>query len=131
MVPIDMTRFTQICGMLGSDQDGERAAAAFQATKMLRNAGLTWAELLKHVSERQNESNTADAKGKTTRDNGWRACDIVHRCAANIEDLTEWQRSFVVGCLPFANRYGASFRLSPKQWAQFHKIISQLEERAA
>lgn len=38
-------RFIAIIGMLGSDADGERANAAAKATTMLREAGLSWAEL--------------------------------------------------------------------------------------
>lgn len=131
MLAIDINRFIQVCGMLGSDHEGERAAAAFQATKMLRSAGLTWEELLRYVAERQNEASAADASGKTTRDNGWRACDIVRECARHYDDLSEWQKKFVGGTIPYAERYGASLRLSPKQWAVFHKIIAQFEEQAA
>ena len=36
----------QLLGMLGSDHDGERAAAALHANRLLRNAGMTWNDLL-------------------------------------------------------------------------------------
>lgn len=39
-------RFVAIIGMLGSSGSGEAANAAAMATKMLKDAGLTWAELL-------------------------------------------------------------------------------------
>lgn len=39
-------RLAKICGLLGSDSDGERASAAFQATKLLQGAGITWRELV-------------------------------------------------------------------------------------
>lgn len=39
-------RFISIVGMLGSDGVGERANAAALATKMLRDSGLSWEELL-------------------------------------------------------------------------------------
>lgn len=131
MIPIDLKRFIQVCGMMGSDGLGERAAAAEAATKMLRSAGLTWEELLRHVAQRVDEESTADAKGQTTKNGGWRACDIVRECAKHMDDLTEWQRNFVMGSVPWAERFGPSMRLSPKQWAQFHKIIASLEADAS
>ena len=126
MVPLDKDRFIQVCGMLGSDFDGERAAAALMATKMLRSAGMTWAELLTHVGNRANDAAT-EVGGKTSKDNGWRACDIVMACAEHLDDLSPWQQNFVNGTLPFAKRYGASCRLSPKQWAVFHRMAEELE----
>lgn len=39
---LDAARFAKICGLLGSDHDGERAVAARKATEMLRAAGMTW-----------------------------------------------------------------------------------------
>lgn len=39
------TRLRKICGLLGSDHDGERAAAAAKATALLREAGKTWADI--------------------------------------------------------------------------------------
>lgn len=39
-------RLIAILGMLGSDHDGERAAAALQATKMVRDAGLSWDRII-------------------------------------------------------------------------------------
>lgn len=45
MTPADLERFRRICGLLGSDQVGERAAAAAKATELLRAAGLSWADV--------------------------------------------------------------------------------------
>jgi Skp family chaperone for outer membrane proteins len=39
---MDVERFRKICGLLGSDQVGERAAAAFKATEMLKQNGHSW-----------------------------------------------------------------------------------------
>ena len=39
-------RLIAILGMLGSEHDGERAAAAMQAFKMVRDAGLTWDRII-------------------------------------------------------------------------------------
>lgn len=40
------TRFKKLAGMLGSNGDGERANAASLATRLLRDADLTWGEVM-------------------------------------------------------------------------------------
>ncbi len=42
----DRNRLVNILGRLGSDFDGERAAAGLLATRMLRDHGLSWDDLL-------------------------------------------------------------------------------------
>jgi hypothetical protein len=42
----DRERLAKIAGMLGSAHDGERAAAALKATKLLSGLGLNWPELI-------------------------------------------------------------------------------------
>lgn len=42
----DLTRLVRILGMLGSDHDGERAAAALAADRLVRGSGWTWWDLL-------------------------------------------------------------------------------------
>lgn len=44
--PKTARRFEQIVGMLGSSAEGERANAAALASRMLAEAGMTWAEVL-------------------------------------------------------------------------------------
>lgn len=39
---MDVVKFKKICGMLGSDHDGERANAARMATSLLKQGGLSW-----------------------------------------------------------------------------------------
>ena len=39
-------RLVKVLGMLGSDHAGERAAAALQASRILKEAGLTWHDVL-------------------------------------------------------------------------------------
>ena len=40
-----LIRFRKICGMLGSDSDGERSNAARLATEMLKTNNLTWNDI--------------------------------------------------------------------------------------
>jgi hypothetical protein len=44
--PLDYEKFRKFCGMLGSDHDGERAAAAAMANKMLAAAGMKWEDVI-------------------------------------------------------------------------------------
>ena len=65
---MDATRFRKIVGLLGSDQAGERSAAALKATAMLREAGKTWADV-----------GLGDAAATTSRGTaaaGWAQADL-------------------------------------------------------
>lgn len=42
----DAERLVKLCGMLGSAHDGERAAAAAKASKLLRDRGLVWGDVI-------------------------------------------------------------------------------------
>lgn len=44
--PTTRKRLVQFCGMLGSDHDGERANAARMADRLIREAGLTWENVI-------------------------------------------------------------------------------------
>lgn len=58
----DMDRLARILGMLGSDHDGERAAAAMRADAMLRERGISWAELVDRVRVAQPSDATFEAR---------------------------------------------------------------------
>lgn len=45
MTPADLDRFRRLCGLLGSEHVGERAAAAAKATNWLTERGLGWQDL--------------------------------------------------------------------------------------
>src|SRR3546814_18882226 len=46
LAPAERQRLAKVCGLLGSDHDGERASAAVAATAIIRNAGLTWEQII-------------------------------------------------------------------------------------
>ena len=50
-------KLVRICGMFGSNHDGERASAAAMADKLIRSQGLTWPEVIS--SSWTNSSSTA------------------------------------------------------------------------
>ncbi len=39
-------RLAKLCGLFGSEHDGERASAAAMADKLLRSHGLTWEQVI-------------------------------------------------------------------------------------
>jgi hypothetical protein len=47
MTPRDVERLAKVCGMLASDKDGERAAAALLATQILQSFGVGWVDLVR------------------------------------------------------------------------------------
>src|SRR5262245_25791951 len=51
--PSTAQRLAKLCGMFGSNHDGERAAAAAKADALVRGLGLTWPQILlpKHESD--------------------------------------------------------------------------------
>ena len=46
LTPAELTKLVAILGRLGSDFDGERAAAGMLASRMLRSKGLTWGDVV-------------------------------------------------------------------------------------
>jgi hypothetical protein len=113
---IDLERFSRVCGMLGSAFDGERAAAAETATRMLREAGLTWAELLEPLAK-----GTPD---KAQSMDGVSAFALVHSVYSRLHfgKCSDWDKAFVSNLVELADRFGEQMRLSPKQWAQLRRI---------
>jgi len=47
VMPLDKRKLVMVLGMLGSAHDGEIAAAGRSAAKMVREAGLTWREVIR------------------------------------------------------------------------------------
>ena len=56
MTPTDRRRLAAILGMLGSEFDGERAAAGLQAEAFRKKHGLTWEQMLSLPAVRKNRS---------------------------------------------------------------------------
>lgn len=85
--PEAASRLSKICGLLGSDQDGERSAAAYQATRLLQSHGLTWAELI-DLSARQ----TFEAPIPSSPDH----VEEARWALQHLDQLTKWERSFLI-----------------------------------
>lgn len=107
LTPEERTRLIGILGRLGSDYDGERAAAGLLASRLLKDHSLTWEDLLGNVPRRE-----------APRRN--QACNQgLGLCLRHIERLTEWEQQF---CRSVANRT----QLSPKQNEIIGKIVVKL-----
>lgn len=84
--PALRNRLVGILGRLGSDHDGERAAAGLLASRMLRERGLSWDEVVA----------TPDAAptGPLGAADAGRDLDL---CKRHWNDLGSWMRAFVIG----------------------------------
>ena len=84
MTSAERRKLIGVLGRLGSDHDGERAAAGLLASRMLKSAGVTWDELL-----------TAGAYFAAPRSSpsGWRGDLAV--CQRHRSFLRPWEQDFV------------------------------------
>lgn len=116
-------KLAKICGLLGSDHDGERSAAAHQASLLLRRHGLTWREVIERGlvrSERRQrkpkrEAPTAAAPPKPD----WRA--LVRDCLCCQGRLSKFEIELlrVIWQQP---------SISPKQRRVLNEIATKLRE---
>src|SRR3954464_5981760 len=84
---VDRQRLARICGLFGSDHDGEALAAARQAEKLRQKVGLTWEELLVPSIRRRSKDPPPDDP------TNWRwAC---YFCLERYWLLTSWELDFV------------------------------------
>jgi hypothetical protein len=113
--PDAAAKLSKICGLLGSDQDGERSAAAHQATRLLRSHGLTWADVIA-------PARPAAAPRRAT----YGPPHVAAAAAAlrHVERLTAWEVTFLRD-ITRRNRF------SPKQAAALTEIVQKLRAAGA
>ena len=111
----DRQRLARVLGMLGSDHAGERDAAGLAATRILRDRGITWAQVLEppRWQERLPREPPQTPPERS---------DIAVALSA-FDRLTEWERGFVVSLR-------ARHRISPRQ-AEILREIAAKARRAA
>jgi hypothetical protein len=100
----------KLLGMTGSMFDGEAVAAIRKANALLRDKGLTWADVITATTVE-----SATQSGIWREPESWR--DAVGICLS-LDDapLSDWDRSFLVGILRWHS-------LSEKQEMQLNRII--------
>jgi hypothetical protein len=110
LTPTELERLRNICGRLGSDFDGERSTAALLATRLLKDKGLTWADVVMPTPPAPYRP--AD------RTQHWR--ETVKALLAQPGSLRPWERTeFLPGLLGFD-------KLSPKQRAILDQIATRV-----
>jgi hypothetical protein len=99
-LPEGYDRFVKVCGMLGSDHVGERAAAALKATAILREQELTWDELLSGFADMViAPPHPTPGQPRWTYDpSRWR--EVAVRASRGAVFLNEWEMKFVGDILP-------------------------------
>ena len=96
-------KLARICGLFGSDHDGERASAAAMADKIVRARGLTWSDVLTSVQPRT---------PNTIRDK-------IRLAQSHMDLLSLWERGFIYGVERKA-------KLSDKQIGVLDEIVAKI-----
>jgi len=96
--PANRDFLVKLCGMLGSEHDGERAAAALKASNFLRERTLTWNEVIQVLGAQEPIQHVRPATAKddarrTVRSIDWRA-DLA-MCRNCRLSLTHVERDFI------------------------------------
>jgi hypothetical protein len=114
--PSAADKLVKVCGLLASDHDGERAAAARQAVKMLQAAGLTWGDIIRPAQPVPPPLQCSPPPTGHVAQAWW---------AQRFPDsLTQWERKFLAD---IARRHS----LSPKQASSLSSILRRLQAEDA
>ncbi|MFL5252568.1 MAG: hypothetical protein ACJ8AI_06680 [Rhodopila sp.] len=114
---VDRQRLARVCGLLGSDHDGEALAAARQAEKIRKKVGLTWEELLVPPTRQR----LADPPSEELTDWRW-AC---HFWLERYWLLTRWELNFVATVARYTKPPSA------KQLHILHRLVARCRNAAA
>lgn len=112
----DLSVFVKIAGLLSSDFEGERAAAAKKATEFLKARGLTWAEVLQPPPA---AARAPEPPPYQPSDFMSEAIRLRLQCAQWQHLLTEWEAGFIRS---LAHRR----RITEKQMAVLRDIAAKL-----
>jgi len=113
---VDLQRLARVCGLLGSEHDGEALAAARQAEKIRKKLGLTWDELLVPSPRPR----LADPPPEDLTD--WRSAS--HFCLARSQWLTSWELNFVATVARYTKPPSA------KQLIILHRLVARCRNAA-
>jgi antibiotic biosynthesis monooxygenase (ABM) superfamily enzyme len=119
----DRDRLLKVLRLLGSDQIGERSAAAMMASRMVRDRGLDWEALLQPVGGLAYRSPTAQSTRAPATNDARRWHRQIFFLLDREESLTAWEVSFVRSA-------AVRGRLTPRQvevLVQIHARVSGAE----
>jgi hypothetical protein len=122
-IPPDLAnRLAKVLGMLGSDHDGEIAAAGRRANAMIKGAGLTWGDVIARAAPKSEPQQQSRAPRRWRRPAS--PSDAAALCLQwRDEVLTDWEADF---CRSLVGRY----RISPKQTVVIERIARKVEAYA-
>jgi hypothetical protein len=115
LTPAFADKLVKVLGMLGSDHDGEIAAAGRRAHSMLKAMGLTWSDVIKPASPKSEQPQQQRRWRRPTSPS-----DTAALCLQWPEVLTEWEVDF---CRSIVGRR----RISAKQTEVLDKIARKVE----
>ena len=123
--PSERNRLIGILARLASDFDGERAAAGLLATRLLRDRGLSWDDLISRVEDRKAWPGAARPGAGNAAGPGpatsWHA--NLGTCLRHLPALSAWEADFV---LSLSTQRKA---LTPGQAAKLAQITVELQAR--
>jgi hypothetical protein len=116
MTAIPHRKLVKVLGMLGSDHDGEIAAAGRRANTMVKRAGLTWGDVIAPAAPASNASHRPPRRWR----NPATPSDAAALCLQWPDVLTGWEADF---CRSIVGRH----RISAKQSAVLARIAAKVE----
>lgn len=108
-------KLAKVAGLLGSDHDGERSAAAFRATALIRDSGLNWSDVIRAAGPRHGQPDPEPDSAA-----GWR--HKLQVIIDNPQHLTPWESEFVLSVLG----NGRKWKPSEKQAAVLDRIYRKV-----
>lgn len=118
LTPAELDRLRNILARLGSDFDGERAAAGLLASRLLKDKGLAWDDVVMPAPP----APYRPAAGRSWQNDApshddWR--DLAARCCRHLHLLNDFERGFLDNIRLFP-------RLSQKQELVLNRIVTKL-----
>lgn len=126
---LDADKLAKVCMMMTSAHDGEALAAARRASSMLKEAGLSWAQLIEKLdapsgtyrggpapySHQRPRPEPADSNQRSRWHDGINSMAVLAAVVRGIErfPLTDWEFSFIAS---ISNMRHVKDGLTDKQW---------------
>ncbi len=109
-------RLMKLCGMFGSDFEGERSNAARMADDLVRDAGLTWPDVIIPATKAPSVNGRVWREPTTSH-------EMVMICLRFTEPLTDWE-------IDFLKSIAGRTRLSAKQQKVLDRILGKARDFA-
>jgi hypothetical protein len=116
LTPAFADKLVKVLGMLGSDHDGEIAAAGRRAHSMLKAIGLTWSDVIARTAPKPEQPQRPQRRWRR----GVSPTDTAALCLQWSEVLTEWEVDF---CRSMVGRR----RISAKQADVLERLARKVE----